>query len=59
MTAPPPVPAGGLSQTEALNFYKTLRDASDAALTRAHLIRTLVDVAILALVIVAGFRAYA
>ena len=58
MTSPPP-PTGGLSQTEALDFYKTLRDASDASLARAHLIRTLVDAALIALVALAGWRAYA
>jgi len=57
VTSPPP-PTGGLSQTEALDFYKTLRDASDASLSRAHLIRTLVDAALIALVALAGWRAY-
>jgi len=59
VTAPPSPPAGGLSQPEALDFYKALRDASDAALTRAHLIWALVLAAVLALTVFAGFRAYA
>lgn len=57
MTGPEP-PTSALSEADALTFYKTLRDAADASLLRAHLIWALVLAGVLGLVGLAAFRAY-
>ena len=57
MTSPPQLPPAAASET--VEVFKAFSAWANAALARAHLVWALVLVAVLALTIFAGFRAYA
>lgn len=59
MTAPPPVPNGSLSPTDAVAQWKAFADYNRLALVRAHLLWALVVAGLLGLTTIAAFKAYA